>query len=50
MERCLNWSAYFLSEGAERISSILVQATNKPCVDLMLVRDGPVCLKPTPNL
>jgi len=42
MERYIYRSAYFLSDGTERISIILVLATNRPCVDLIMVRDGPV--------
>ena len=50
MERCIYRSAYFLSEGTELISVILVLATNKPCVDLIMVRDGLACLKSKQNL
>jgi len=42
MERYIYRSAYFLSDGTERISITLVLATNRPCVDLIMVRDGPV--------
>jgi len=50
MERYIYRSVYFLSEGTERIYIILVLATNNTCVDLIMVRDGPVRLKPKPNL
>lgn len=50
MEPYIDRSAYFLSEGTERISIILVIPNNKPFVDLIMVRDGAVCLKPKPNL
>jgi len=42
MERYNYRPTYFLSDGNERISIILVLATNRPCVDLIMVNDGPV--------
>jgi hypothetical protein len=50
MERYIYRSAYFLPEGTERISIISVLATNRPFVDLLMVRNGSVCLNTKPNL